>query len=832
MPIIVTGMGSDFGNYKKALKIAKGVSTAATIMDTILTVVGINLGIKTIVSIRDHDGASKKPLEVFITDKKLTTKELILNRYDKITSCEKSERINLNNYKKIIKSFCLKGAKVKRDNKNNTTTVYVPNINKTYYLYEIVPHDSIRLLKSFKISDYANKLDDIKIRNEMAEEDYDDMTYINEGLIGGYVAEILLYPILNTITKAIFGNKEAVLYITDTKVEKTNRVVFKKIPNKKSFTFNNAEKVIKDYCLKDLESYKKGKTTYIVCNNPYKEYYIYTSKIGNNGSSISLVDRFTLKSLETKNVKIVTRFDMNESCIIYPLDESSKDESILKQARDNRKEYKSDMKKNKISGTAWKFSLIRVGQMYRDLLIHPVKSITNDLGLLEKNLLKLVNHAKTDKDIKFLRHDASIGVSQLNKMLEKNLTLDNKTVDRYKDHIQWIKTEYKDAIDKKAKEIKENNKAKNESGIPLEYDNDFCSLNEIDTDLDLGFLEEFFDIQLSNHKDETLLESVNPTVNKMSKMFSDCDLYQINRKNTEEILFKYVNTCEHVDKSSSAFEDIKLLMKQRRVSNSVIQVMMSDKVILGISTSNVPLGKMFKIFTSVDFQSNDKTTRKVFVDVTGLIYKDNNGEYKCNVSNISILISHIISAAIQYIYYADPKRLIMNRDVINSGATCFAKLFTYVIDYLCKISVEGNTRNKVLYISALYYLRYILNKDLIPSSYSLARGIADLDEREANLALLQFGEENLDSLNGFFKGIATMIKREDTLTKDVIVNKWLFLLGVNTAYALELFPAFAQMLTNAYNGQFLNNQRAIETQCGQDMVKFCKSIYNIIDESV
>ena len=53
--------------------------------------------------------------------------------------------------------------------------------------------------------------------------------------------------------------------------------------------------------------------------------------------------------------------------------------------------------------------------------------------------------------------------------------------------------------------------------------------------------------------------------------------------------------------------------------------------------------------------------------------------------------------------------------------------------------------------------------------------------------------------------------------------------GTGTVFALEFFPAFSAMLTDAYVGGYINNQLTIEKIAGQSMVKFTKQILQIGD---
>ena len=56
--------------------------------------------------------------------------------------------------------------------------------------------------------------------------------------------------------------------------------------------------------------------------------------------------------------------------------------------------------------------------------------------------------------------------------------------------------------------------------------------------------------------------------------------------------------------------------------------------------------------------------------------------------------------------------------------------------------------------------------------------------------------------------------------------------GPGTVFALELFPAFATMLTDAYVGAYINNQKSIEKIAGPSMVEFTKALLSIGAESV
>ena len=68
----------------------------------------------------------------------------------------------------------------------------------------------------------------------------------------------------------------------------------------------------------------------------------------------------------------------------------------------------------------------------------------------------------------------------------------------------------------------------------------------------------------------------------------------------------------------------------------------------------------------------------------------------------------------------------------------------------------------------------------------------------------------------------------DKLTVDIVVEKWMYLFNPSTVFALEYMPAFQSMLTNAYVGAYLNNQKTIEKICGKSMVQYAKYVIDNI----
>ena len=317
----------------------------------------------------------------------------------------------------------------------------------------------------------------------------------------------------------------------------------------------------------------------------------------------------------------------------------------------------------------------------------------------------------------------------------------------------------------------------------------------------------------------------------MAKTYAGTYLYNMYSEYEKEI-FSFIMGGTELDKNGPDFDDIKYEVKRRQVSNSLVNVLTSKNVI--IMTNSKPLPKAFKVFCAKDIKNSKASDKmKVFIDVSNIIQKDEKtGRYVCKRNNIDIFISYLVSAMHTYIYYADQKRITNDIKVNLIGAKAFSQLFTYCVDYKCKISVMPTTKNKCIYLACLYYLSNILGKDYTAdANRSIAMKVSSISEREAGIIDMSINENMMTNIKYFVEGVADILHL-NKLSLDVVVETWMTVYGTGTVFALELFPAFASMITDAYVGAYVNNQKTIEKIAGSNMVEFTKAILAIGDESV
>lgn len=303
----------------------------------------------------------------------------------------------------------------------------------------------------------------------------------------------------------------------------------------------------------------------------------------------------------------------------------------------------------------------------------------------------------------------------------------------------------------------------------------------------------------------------------MSKLINQSYLYN-KYPEYDKALFLFLTKCQTIDTQSSQFEDIRYEVKKRQISNALIKVLDHANVRLVTSTTSLP--KEFKVFVAKDIKSIDKK-HKVFIDCSDLI-KFSNGTWVCG--NVDILIAYLVSAMNCIVYYTDEKRILNNSVLTTSGAECFARLFSGIIDNIYKISINSDLKSKCLYLASMYYLIGILQRDEGSSTcHSIARKISGISEREEDVIGLYLNKDSFTNIKFFLDTVGNCLKLPN-LTLDIIVNKWLYIYGTGCALALELYPNFASMITNAYVGCFINNQKTIETHCKRSMVEFTKSL--------
>lgn len=310
----------------------------------------------------------------------------------------------------------------------------------------------------------------------------------------------------------------------------------------------------------------------------------------------------------------------------------------------------------------------------------------------------------------------------------------------------------------------------------------------------------------------------------MPKMLNNSYLYQ-KYPEYEKAILKFLYNGQKIDTEGDDFEDIRYDVKKRQISNALAKVLTSKNVVLITETESLP--KQLKVFVAKDIKGDRK--HKIFIDCTDLIHKVD-GEYVCR--NTDVLIAYLVNAMTCLVYYgkSNVPAFATTSDFIENATEAFAKLFTAVIDYIYKISINGNLKSRCMYLASIYFITNILEKDYDNTSNRVyARKIAGISEREEEIIELGLEKNSFINIKYFIDTVARDLHL-NKLTLDVVVARWMYMYGTGTVLALELLPSFCSMLTDAYVGCFLNNQKTIEKIATKSFVTASKSILRIGEE--
>lgn len=298
------------------------------------------------------------------------------------------------------------------------------------------------------------------------------------------------------------------------------------------------------------------------------------------------------------------------------------------------------------------------------------------------------------------------------------------------------------------------------------------------------------------------------------------DTYLFHKYDYNKKLLEYIMANDEIDAKSDEFADVMFDIKRQNIGVSITNVAESNNIKLMYGNYRLP--GYFKVFAAKDIKGKDNKATKVYIDCTDL-FRIEGGKYNCR--SVDILISYLVNAMTTLIYHADERRILSNSDLTLNGAAAYATLFTHVIDYVFKISVNPELKAKCKYLAAMFYCEYVLGKEESPSVTAIARKVAGITEREERVININCDVDSYKDLDHFILTINKVLKTN--LTLDILVDKWMFIYGPSTVFGLEYFPSFAAMLTDAYCGGYINNQKTIEKIVGKEMVSFTKGIFTI-----
>lgn len=309
------------------------------------------------------------------------------------------------------------------------------------------------------------------------------------------------------------------------------------------------------------------------------------------------------------------------------------------------------------------------------------------------------------------------------------------------------------------------------------------------------------------------------------KTYSDSYLYNIEGNKHNAALQEFIINAERIDnKKSPEFIGIVEEVKRIQRSNVLYTLLMSDNVVLCIGKKELP--RAFKVFFAKDLREGKNARKKVFIDVTSIITL-RDGYYNCK--NIQYFIAYLFEALCYYLYNNETTKILNNSVISLSGAEAYTSMVCYIIDYMRIIGYEYS-KDKIAYLTSLFYLHTMLGKDLDQYSKNIAAKIAGINNSSINTYDLYFKESDFENIDTFITMLSTNFKLKG-LTTEVFVGKWNYTFSPSALYACEVFTSFAGVICAAYSGSYVVNQKQIERCCASPMIKFATEMLRIGTDS-
>lgn len=304
------------------------------------------------------------------------------------------------------------------------------------------------------------------------------------------------------------------------------------------------------------------------------------------------------------------------------------------------------------------------------------------------------------------------------------------------------------------------------------------------------------------------------------KTYDNSYLYNKESNNHNKILADFIIKADRIeDKTSDAFRGIVEDVKRMQNSSVLYTVLMRDDVVLCINKNE--LSRAFKVFEAKDIRGDQQP--KVFIDVTNLItVKD--GYYVCK--KIDWLITYLFNALGYLLYSKSTTKLTNNSNITIAATECFVAMFDYVPDYLRIIGYSQN-KEKILYLAALYFLHNLMGKDIdvyVKNIAAKAAGISTSDTRA--FELYYDADKDFMNIDSFVNLVASTFKLKG-LTTEAFIHRWTYSFGQGSYFATELFTSFLSLMTSAFCGSYVVNQKQVERCCGASMVKLSNALLQL-----
>lgn len=309
-------------------------------------------------------------------------------------------------------------------------------------------------------------------------------------------------------------------------------------------------------------------------------------------------------------------------------------------------------------------------------------------------------------------------------------------------------------------------------------------------------------------------EFIKNNFNSYSDYFK---LYSMENKNK---IIKGIESATTVDLESEDFKLIIMKINNKYVVPEYLYKFIKSKNVRVI-VGNTKVAKGLNVLTIND---------EVIINVSDILYiNKNTGKLDCR--DINKLLHYFYLGIISYSLNKFPKAFLRKNDFVTCGTKIFTEMYSYVFEYLYKLSSNIHSYDKLKYIVAVFHCMNHLSMNYNEAS-KIATKISGLRDKEINSIEFRMNTD-LDFTQGFFKfheRVKDIIDLRKDVSLPVFTDKWIFLYGEGTQFALDMELPFIDIITSINDNLFVVAKNNVERMCAKEVSRYATSIKMVLNE--
>lgn len=221
----------------------------------------------------------------------------------------------------------------------------------------------------------------------------------------------------------------------------------------------------------------------------------------------------------------------------------------------------------------------------------------------------------------------------------------------------------------------------------------------------------------------------------------------------------------------------------------------------------------------------------IYLNCSNILFK-NKSTNKLECRDDSILLHYLYSSIFTYSILKYPNMFLRKSEFVLYSTKIYSNLFTYVYEYLYKLSSNLYSYDKLKFLSCLFFQHNILGIELNDAVRNSSKISGLSNQKIIDGMMMRVADEYIKGdFSNFFKNIKDIIDIRKEVELSLFVEKYMSLYGEGTQFMLELISPFIDNITAISDNIFVNNKTTIE-KIGEasNIYKLSMSIKSVLSE--